>query len=128
MMRIYNKVWEAEGWLSNYLIRFLWSKTMLLKFSTHTNYLEILLKCKFWFSWSGLCAKSLQSYLTFYDPVDCSLPGSSVHRVFQARILDRVAISYSRGSSRPRNQTLSLKSPSLAGRFFTTSAKMQILI
>ena len=65
MMRIYNKVLEAEGWLSNYLIRFLWSKTMLLKFSMHTNYLEILLKCKFWFSWSGLCAKSLQSYLTF---------------------------------------------------------------
>ena len=35
----------------------------------------------------------------------CSLPGSSVHGIFQARILERVAISYSRGSSQPRDQT-----------------------
>ena len=39
------------------------------------------------------------------DPMDCSLPGSSVHGIFQARILERVAISFSRGSSRPRDQT-----------------------
>ena len=35
----------------------------------------------------------------------CSLPGSSVHRLFQTRILEWVAISFSRGSSRPRDQT-----------------------
>jgi len=35
----------------------------------------------------------------FCDAVDCSLPGSSVHGIFQARILEQVAISYSRGSS-----------------------------
>ena len=39
------------------------------------------------------------------DPMDCNLPGSSVHAVFQARILEWVAISFSRGSSQPRNQT-----------------------
>ena len=39
------------------------------------------------------------------DPVDCNLPGSSVHGIFQARILEWVAISFSRGSSWPRNQT-----------------------
>ena len=39
------------------------------------------------------------------DPMDCSLPGSSVHGIFQARILEWVAISFSRGSSRPRNRT-----------------------
>ena len=33
------------------------------------------------------------------DPVDCSLPGSSVHGIFQARVLEWVAISFSRGSS-----------------------------
>ena len=37
--------------------------------------------------------------------MDCSLPGSSIHVLFQARILEWVAISYSRGSFRPRDQT-----------------------
>ena len=35
------------------------------------------------------------------DPIDCSPPGSSVHGILQARILERVAISFSRGTSRP---------------------------
>ena len=39
------------------------------------------------------------------DPMDCSLPGSPVHGVFQARILEWVVISSSRGSSQPRDQT-----------------------
>ena len=42
---------------------------------------------------------------TLCDPTDCSLPGSSVHRIFQARVLEWVTISLSRGSSRPRDQT-----------------------
>ena len=37
------------------------------------------------------------------DPMDFSLPGSSVHGIFQARVLEWVAISFSRGSSRPRD-------------------------
>ena len=40
-----------------------------------------------------------QSCLTLWDPMDCSLPGSSVHGILQARILEWVAFSYSRGSS-----------------------------
>ena len=52
----------------------------------------------------------------------CSLPGSSVHGILQARILEWVAMPSSRGSSWPRDQTgTSLMSPALAGRFFTTS-------
>ena len=43
--------------------------------------------------------------ITICDPVDCSLPGSSVHEILQARILEWVAISFSRGSSRPRDRT-----------------------
>ena len=35
-----------------------------------------------------------QSYLTLSDPLDCSTPGSSVHQIFQAKILERVAISF----------------------------------
>ena len=45
-----------------------------------------------------------QSCLTLWDPMDRSLPGSSVHGIFQARILEWVAISFSRGSSRPRDR------------------------
>ena len=60
-----------------------------------------------------------QSCPTLYDPMDCGPPGSSVHGILQARILEWVAISFSRGSSRPRDQTTSFASPALAGGFFT---------
>ena len=42
---------------------------------------------------------------TWYDPMDCSPPGSSVHGILQARILEWVAIPFSRESSQPRNRT-----------------------
>ena len=60
------------------------------------------------------------SCLTLCNTVDCSPPGSSVHGISQARVLEWVAISCSRGSSRPRDRTSSLASPALAGGFFTT--------
>ena len=41
------------------------------------------------------CVLVTQSYLTLCDPMDCSLPGSSVHGIFQARILEWLAISFS---------------------------------
>ena len=50
----------------------------------------------------GLFAKSC---LTLCGPMGCSLPSSSVHGIFQARILEWVAISFSRGSSWPRDRT-----------------------
>ena len=46
-----------------------------------------------------------QSYLTLCDPKNCSPPGSSVPEILQARILEWVAIPFSRGSSRPRDRT-----------------------
>ena len=42
-----------------------------------------------------------QSYPTLYDPMDCSPTGSSVHGILQARILERVAMPFSRGASGP---------------------------
>ena len=42
---------------------------------------------------------------TLCDPMDCSLSGSSIHGIFQARILEWVAISFSRGSSQPSDRT-----------------------
>ena len=59
--------------------------------------------------------------LTPCDPMDCNLPGSSVHGIFQARILEWDAIFFSRGSSKPGIKTASLASPVLAGRLCTTS-------
>ena len=46
-----------------------------------------------------------QSCLTICDPIDCSLPGSSVHGILQARILKWVAIPFSKGSSQARDRT-----------------------
>ena len=50
-------------------------------------------------------SESAQSCLTLLDPMDCSPPGSSVHGILQARILEWVAIPFSRRSSQPRDQT-----------------------
>ena len=49
-----------------------------------------------------MCVKSLQLYPTLCDPWDWSPPGSSVHGILQARILEWVAVPSSRGPSRPR--------------------------
>ena len=46
-----------------------------------------------------------QSCPILWDPLDCSPPGFSAHEILQARILEWVAISFSRGSSQPRDQT-----------------------
>ena len=53
----------------------------------------------------GAVCSVTQLCLTACDPMDCSPPGSSVHGIFQARILEWAAISYSRVSSWPKNQT-----------------------
>ena len=53
----------------------------------------------------GMRAKSLQSCLTLHDPMDYSLPDFSVQGISQARILEWVAVSSSRGSSQPKDQT-----------------------
>ena len=57
------------------------------------------------------------------NPLDCSPPGSSIHDVFQARMVERLAISYFRGSSSPRDQT---QVSSIVGRFFTIWATREV--
>ena len=56
------------------------------------------------------------------DPMDCSPPGSSDHGILQARLLEWIAIPFSRDLPNPEMEPMSLMSPALAGRFFTTSA------
>ena len=60
--------------------------------------------------------KVAQSCPTLFDPMDYSLPGYSVHGILQQRILEWVAIPFSRGSSQPRDRT---QVSHIAGSFFT---------
>ena len=88
----------------------------------------------FWALWAYLsslvphelvCAKLFQSCPTFYNSVDCSPPGFSVHRLLQARILKWVAIPSSRGSFSFRNRTPVSCVSCIAGRFITTSTTQE---
>ena len=73
--------------------------------------------------WSLMCELCVdmivtQSFLTLWDPMDCSLPVCSVLGILQARILEWIAIPSSRGSSQPRDWT---QVSCIAGRFFLLS-------
>ena len=61
----------------------------------------------------------VQSCPTLCDPMDCSLPGSSIHGIFQARVLEWVVMPSSRTSSQPRDQA---QVSHITGGFFTTWA------
>ena len=84
--------WSLEGWLM--------TKVILM-----------------YMKWSEM--KAAQSCATLCNSMDCSLPGSSVHGILQARILEWVAIPFSRESSKPRDQT---QVSCTAGSFFTSWA------
>ena len=72
------------------------------------------------YTFSLCCAQSLSRVQLFHDPMDCSLPGSSVHGILQARILDWVAIPPP--TPDPRIELVSFAYLALAGGLFTTSA------
>ena len=74
---------------------------------------------------SALCVSVTQSGLTLCDPMDCSPPSSSVPGILQARILGWVAIFFSKGFSRPRDQT---RVSCIAGRCFTLSVSANHLL
>jgi len=62
------------------------------------DYMQMFTYLNIWCACAQLC-------LTLYYLIDCSLPGSSVHWIFLERILEGVAIPFSRGSSWPKDQT-----------------------
>ena len=66
-----------------------------------------------------------QTCPTLCDPMDCSLPGSSVHGIFQAIVLEWIAISFSRGSSQPRDWTPVSR---IVDRRFTVWATRRVLV
>ena len=73
---------------------------MLCPFQQNLSKLKGFSPCWRWASFFEV------NYSSLCDPMDCSWPGSSVHAIFQARILEWIAISFSRGSSQPKGQTL----------------------
>ena len=67
-----------------------------------------------------------QSCLTLGDPMNCSLPGSSVHGILQGRILEWVAMPSSRDLPNPGIELVSFISSSLLGVFFTTRVTWEV--
>ena len=65
---------------------------------------------------------------TLQDLMEGSLPGSSVRDVLQARMLEWVAMHFSRGPSPPKDGTHTLRSPAWAGEFVTTSTTGEALL
>ena len=80
----------------------------------------VLFKFLLWF-----CVLVTQSCPTLCDLTDCTPPGFSVHGILQARVLEWIAIPFSRGTSQPRDWTLV---SCLTGRFFTIWATGKSLI
>ena len=80
----------------------LWPLLFILEIQIRTSLSCLCLLPSFWVPWCQLSRVRL-----FIDPMDCSPSGSSVHGIHQARIWEWVAISFSRGSSWPRDQTYS---------------------
>ena len=70
----------------------------------------------------SMCAKSC---LTLCGIIDCNPSGSCVYGISQKRILEWVATSYSRESSRPRDQITPPVTPALTNEFFTTSTNWE---
>ena len=75
----------------------------------------------------ALQAKSLQSCMILCDPMDCSLPGSSVHGILQARYWSGLPCSSPEDLPNPGIKPATPPSPALAGGFFTTSTILEAL-
>ena len=73
---------------------------------------------------SMCCVLVAQSCLTLWDPVYCSPPGSSVHGILQARILEWVVMPSSGGSAQPRDQT---QVSCIAGGSYTVRATREVI-
>ena len=92
--------WRADKTIVMESILSLWCYYGVIPISETENYIIAILIITI-HKWSEVA----QSCLTLCNPMDCSLPGSSVHGIFQTRILEWVAISLSRRSFRPSDWT-----------------------
>ena len=92
-------LWELRMWMVY---------SILTESQKETHFSRVCVCCYFSRVWSTLC-----------DPVGCNPPGSPVHGIFPARILEWVAISFSRGSSWPRDRTHVFCISCTSDEFFT---------
>ena len=99
--------------------------------TTHIAIQDGPTECRVWYTLevpsvllAGHSCSDTQSCLSLCDPMDYSPPGSFVHGILQARILERVAMPSSKGSSQPRDRT---QVSCIAGRFFTVWATREDL-
>ena len=106
-------VTKSRIWLSN------WSELNLQKCNSKMTQLHKLVKRRYLII-NLVHAHSLQSCLTLCDPTDCSSLGFSIHGISQARILEWIAIPFSRGSFWPRGQTHISYVSCIADGFFNT--------
>ena len=110
-------------WENNFELRYLTKAVFQYESQVKKSFRDTRVPCyPFWMIiWASACSnresesEAAQSCQTLCDPVDCSPPGSSIHGILQARILVWVAISFSRGSSPPRDWT---QVSHIAGRWF----------
>ena len=84
---------------------YLWKKSLYLKDVFNLYIIKKLLLVFYLACIVKWRSEVSQSCPTLCDPMGCSLPGFSIHGIFQARVLEWLAISFSRGSSRPRDWT-----------------------
>ena len=103
---------ENEGWFYDRHPSHLWYNLSI----AYIKHCVKTLKVKF--KWVRAC--QVASFVSLCHPMDCSPPGSSVHGILQASILEGVDMPFSRGSSWPRYQTQVSR---IAGRFFTVWAR-----
>ena len=96
----------APGWIIflRYVAFYLSLIFLRLTQETKPNQWKYFFPPKSQILWLGMCSVA-QPYLALCSPMDCSPPGSSIHGTLQARTLEWDAISYSRGSSWPRDRT-----------------------
>ena len=110
--------WRVSPVLGSWLLLSCWSSREMMSQCLWQPLAHLCLK------WKESESEVAQSCPTLCDPVDCSPPSSSIHGILQARILEWVAISFSRGSSRPRNRTQVSR---IAGRHFILWATKEVL-
>ena len=89
-------------------------KSLLMKVKEESEKVALKLNIQVMAS-SPISSVQSLSRVWLCDPMDCSLPGSSVHEIFQTIVLEWIAISFSWGSSQPREQT---QVSHIAGRLF----------
>ena len=107
-------------WLGKITSKFVYQDLSFISITSGVN--DCIWVVRNWLSAGQVCAVLwlvAQSCPTLRDPVDCTPPGSSIHGILQARILEWVAMSSSRGSSQPRDRTQVSRT---AGGFFTVWA------